>query len=37
MRKSEKVSELRRLIKSVREYGLQQVRNIFEVNSLDLL
>ena len=33
----EKVSELRRLIKSVTEDGPRQVRDIFEVNSLDLL
>jgi hypothetical protein len=32
-----KVSELRRLIKSVTEDGPRQVRDIFEVNSLDLL
>jgi hypothetical protein len=32
-----KVSELRRLIKSVTEDGPRQVRDIFEINSLDLL
>ena len=31
------MSELHRLIKSVPEDGVRQVRNIFEVNSLDFI
>jgi hypothetical protein len=31
------VSDLRHLIKSVTEDGVRQVRNIFEVNSLDFI